>query len=268
MNNWSKEIRTWKIGKILYISVVFSWDIEKAQRIADEYKGYVKMGGPAFMEPTECDIVEPLLFHNPLATFTSRGCVNKCEFCAVPKLEPEFKEIKNFRPAPVICDNNFLACSIKHIERTIDKLKHFDYVDFNQGLDCRLFTKEKAEILGNLKCKVRFAFDNINLESKVKDAIDLCRKYTTKDIGCYCLIGYKDNPEEAQYKLEKLREWDVLPNPMRFQPLDAKEKNEYIDKNWSESMLKKVMRYYSRLIFLGHIPFDEYRDDPNQGKLF
>lgn len=268
MYNWNKKIVTWRVGKTLYLSVVFSWQLEEAQKIADEWKGKAIMGGPAMMQPNECLNFSPIQFHNPCATFTTRGCPNKCGFCAVPKLEGEFEEIKNFKPAPLICDNNFLASSMEHIKRVVDAIKSFPFVDFNQGLDARLFTKEKALSLGSLKCKVRFAFDNINLESKVKDAIDLCKKYTTKDIGVYCLIGFNDTPEEAIYKLDRIRSWDVLPNPMRYQPLNARFKNEYIYNTWTEGQLKAVMRYYSRLNWLGHIPFSEYKNDPQQGNLF
>jgi hypothetical protein len=268
MNNWSKEIRTWKIKNTLYISVVFTWDLEKAYKLKKEHKGKTIIGGPALMKPNQIDFVEPILFHNPLATFTTRGCPNKCGFCAVPKLEGDLKEIKDFRPAPIICDNNFLASSLKHIEYVIYKLKKMPFIDFNQGLDARLFTKKKAQILGSLNCKVRFSMDSWQSENKVKDAIDLCRKYTTNDIGVYCLIGYDDNMDEAVEKLEKIRSWGVMPNPMRYQPLNTKIKNSYISKNWTDGQLKKVMKYYSRLNYFEHIPFNEFKDIPDQGKLF
>ena len=118
---------------------------------------------------------------------------------------------------------------------------------------------------------MRFAFDHVNQESKLKAAIDLCRRRTTKDIGIYVLIGFNDTPEDARYRLEKVRSWGIRPNPMRYQPLDAKRKNEYVAPGWTELELARMMRYYSRLRWLEHIPYEdfEYRNDKdNQGNLF
>jgi hypothetical protein len=266
MYTWRKGIASWKCGETLFISVPFTWLISEAEKLANAHKGKVLIGGPGTMKPTECPGFEPLLFHNPAATFTTRGCPNGCQFCAVPKLEGEFREIPNFRPAPIICDNNFTAASRKHQERVVDKLKVFPAVDFNQGLESGRFTPELADLLGNLKCKVRFAFDHVNFESKVKAAIDLCRQRTTKDIGIYVLIGFNDTPEDARYRLELVRSWGIRPNAMRFQPLDAKNKNEYVAPGWTELELMRMMNYYNKLRWLEHIPYDdfEYREDEKE----
>ncbi len=261
MYQWRKGIAQWSVGKKLYLSVPFTWLLDEANRIATEWKGESVIGGPALMEPNTCEGFEPILFHNPCATFTTRGCPNNCPFCAVPYLEGDLVEVPNFRPAPVICDNNLLASSRKHLERVVDKLKVFPLVDFNQGLEARRFAPEVADLLGNIKCHVRFAFDHWGQEAAVKDAIDLCRERTTKDIGVYCLIGYNDNLEEAKSKLELIRSWGVLPYPMRYQPLDAKVKNEYVNPKWTDRQLRNVIEYYSRLNWRGYRPFEELRSN-------
>jgi hypothetical protein len=255
---WPKKIVQWKSDGTVYLSVPFTWMLDEAKEYAKSVPFEVKIGGPALMERNECEGFEPLKLHNQFATFTTRGCPNRCEFCAVPVLEGDLKEIKDFRPAPIICDNNFLAASISHIKRVVDAIKKYAFVDFNQGLEARRFTPEKAEILSHLKCKVRFSFDHVNCESMVKDAVGLCREKTTKDIGVYVLIGFDDTPDDAHYRLEKVRSWGVRPNPMRYQPLNAKKKNEYISENWTEVELKRTMRYYSRLNWLSKIPYDEF----------
>jgi len=258
---WRKGLATWVNGSTLNISVPFTWLMEDAGKLAKKWPGEVLIGGPGVMKPTYANGVDPLYIHNPCATFTTRGCVNKCKFCAVPKLEGDLVELQNFRPAPVVCDNNLLAASTKHIRRVVDTLKQFPIVDFNQGLEARKFTPDIADMLGELNCKVRFAFDNWKHESVVKDAIDLCKARTTKDIQVYCLIGFNDTPEDAKARLELIRSWGVLPNPMRFQPLDAKKKNEYRlpeMRNWTEKQLADTMRFYSRLNWLGWMPFENY----------
>lgn len=264
MTGWPKSIVTWAMGKTLYISVPFTWLVADAENLARQWKGKVQIGGPGLMTPTECPGFDPILFHNPLATFTTRGCPNRCGFCAVPVLEGEFREVENFRPAPIVCDNNLLAATRRHLERVVDSLTVFPFVDFNQGLEARRFTPEIADLLGRLKCKVRFAFDSWGNETVVADAVALCRERTTKDIGIYCLIGYRDDPDSAKARLELVRSWGLWPNPMRFQPLDATEKNCYIAPNWTEQKLIDMMRYYSRLRYLEHIPFEDYNATPKE----
>lgn len=267
---WLKGIAGWQIGRTLYLSVPFTWLLPEARELALAHKGPVQAGGPAVMLMPEqlADVVtvnlpspvEPLLFHNPLATFTSRGCPNQCGFCAVPRIEGDFREIKDWRPAPVVCDNNLLAASSGHFDQVIDRLKAMPFVDFNQGFESRLLKPKHVRRLAELKrVKVRFAFDHINEERSVSDAITLCRAHGLKDIGIYVLIGYNDTPADAKQRLEIVRGWKIRPNPMRFQALDGLIKNTHVDKNWNEIQLKDMTRYYSRLRFLEHVSFEEYQ---------
>jgi hypothetical protein len=265
--SWLKDIAAWRMGRTLYLSVPFSWKIPQAQALARRHKGPVVAGGPAVDLNPGClptgelpGDVRPLDFHNPLATFTSRGCVNRCSFCAVSKIEGELHELDNWPVRPIVCDNNLLACSRRHFDRVIDRLRPLEGVDFNQGLDARRFTPHHARRIAELKAaKVRFAFDNIKEETTIADAFALAKKHGVKNIQCYVLIGYCDTPDDAKYRLEKVREWGGLPNPMRYQPLDATQKNSFVGSNWSEGLLRDYMRYYSRLNYLGWLPFTEYK---------
>lgn len=270
MNQWKKGIARWRVGDTLYLSVPFSWLVDEAELIAADWKGPSLIGGPGLMKPTSIDGYEPILHHNPLATFTTRGCPNQCPFCAVPLLEGYLREIPDFRPAPVVCDNNLLAASKAHIRRVIDRLKVFPYIDFNQGLDADYFTPTYADWLGELRCKVRFSFDHISDESTIRSAVELCRRRTTADIGVYCLIGYDDTPDEAIAKLELVRTWGLRPYPMRYQPTGARRKNDYLAPGWTEYDIRRIVKYYSRLRWYEHIPFDDfdlYLDELNQGVL-
>jgi len=278
---WKKDIVSWKEGKNIYISIPFTWLLPKAKELALKNKNKKRtiVGGPAVKLIPEYltkvatigaeTTISPLLIHNPFATFTTKGCPNKCKFCAVPKIEGEFKELKEFEIKPLVCDNNFLESSKKHFDFVIDRLKKLEFVDFNQGLDARKFKKYHADRFTELKnLKLRFSLDHISLESKVYDAIYLAKSAGLKDINIYVLIGYKDTPEEAYYKLEKIREWGCLPNPMRYQPLDALEKNSYVEKGWSEQELKRMTRYYSRLNYWSKIPYKDFQIKINQNTLF
>lgn len=278
---WKKDIVSWKLDRKLYLSIPFTWCIPEANEIIKNQTKVLKqpvyVGGPAVdLMPNAVGGIKgadpvtiPLLAHNSLATFTTRGCVNKCKFCAVPKIEGELVELDDWRAAPIVCDNNLLAASKKHFNKVIDALKKIPYVDFSQGLDARLFNSEIASRLAELKhVKVRFAFDNINFENRVSDALNTAKKAGLKDFGVYVLIGFDDSPDEAKYKLEKVRKWGAYPYPMRYQPLDCLVKNSYVGENWTSSELKKMVRYYSRLIYLEHITYDDFSERMEQKDLF
>ena len=275
MNQWRKGIASWKVGKTLYQSIPFTWLLPQAEAEAREHRGKVVAGGPAvklmgapWAEMPDSVPFDALAFHNPLATFTTKGCPRHCSFCAVPKIEGDFKELSSWKPAPVICDNNLLAASKTHFERVIDSLIPFAVCDFNQGLDARLFTPYHADQLARLKRPhIRFSWDSIKTESVVTDAVNLCKKYGFKDIGIYVLLGFKDTPEDAKYRLETVRSWGLFPNPSRYQPLDALTKNSFVDQAWTEKELRKMMKYYYRLGWLGNActyeDFDYLKHDDN-----
>lgn len=264
---WKKDIVQWEINGKLFLSVPFTWLMPEAEKVAKESKKRVCAGGPAVQlmgapwadHTSDTTPYDVLSMHNPLATFTTRGCIRKCGFCAVPKIEGDFKEMDTWKPAPIVCDNNLLAASKKHIERVIDSLMAFPYVDFNQGLDARLFSLWHADQISRLKhAKVRFALDHVDMIGTVYTAIAKAKNSHLNDIGVYVLYGFNDTPEDALHRLDTVRSWGIRPNPMRYQPLDTLDKNSYIKEGWTDYELRKVMSYYSKLRYLEHIPYDDY----------
>jgi len=258
MHTWRKGIASWQAGNIIYLSIPFTWLVHEAISMVKKSKKKVVVGGPgAMLMRDKFDSIaevredaypfEPIIYHNPFATFTTRGCPNRCPYCAVPKIEGSFREISDFIPRPIVCDNNFLASNKKHFNKVIDALKVFPYVDFNQGLEARKFTSEKADKFAELKhIKIRFAFDRPKDESFVIDAINLARKKGLNDISCYILFGFKDTPKEILYRVKVLRKLKVQLYPMRYEPLDAEKQGEYINTNkgWTDYELKRLKRYY------------------------
>lgn len=270
--NWSGGYIEWIEGNTAYISVVFSWLLGKAFQRAVWLKmqGYeVRAGGPAVSYNPKFLLsvaeiggeVDALSRHNPEATFTTRGCIRKCSFCIVSKIEPEYKELSDFPIRPIVCDNNFLASSRKHFDLVIDRLKPIKGIDFNQGLDSRLLTKYQAERLAELDLYcVRLAWDHVGIEKDIMRSIDLllAAGIPKNKIRCYVLIGFDDTPKDALYRLQTLKDLGLWPNPMRYQPLNAVRRNEYIASGWTERQLRNYMRYWSRLRWLEHIPFADY----------
>lgn len=271
-SNWASGFIEWTEGNTAFLSVVFSWQLQEAYQRAVWWRqlGYeVKAGGPAValnssiisdVADIEC-ILSALARHNPDATFTSRGCIRKCSFCAVPKIEGELVELDDWPIRPIVCDNNLLACSRKHFDSVIDKLKGVSDVDFNQGLDARLLTKYHAGRLAELKLKyVRLAWDHIKTENQFLESFQTLMNtgIPPSKIRVYVLFGFHDTPEDTLYRMKTIRKLKALPNPQRYQPLDAKNKNKYIDPNWTKRELKRYSRYWSRLKYWSHIPFEEW----------
>jgi len=256
------------VGDTLYMSVPFTWLLVKAEGLARAHRGPVVAGGPAVElskpldwaeTPGECPY-DVLAMHNPLATFTTRGCPNACPYCVVPRIEGGFRELAEWKAAPLVCDNNLLASTDSHFRRVVKSLRQFPACDFNQGLDAARFTRYHADEIATLKSPmVRFAFDAANDEAPVADALTTARAAGLRNFGVYVLIGYDDTPEEARYRLEQVREWGIRPNPMRYQPLDATEKNAYVAPGWTGGELRRMTRYYSRLRWLEHVPYEDYQ---------
>lgn len=273
-NLWSKRPIIWEDSKYRYCSVVFSWDLV---RLISRYKEkgpktgkQIIIGGPAtkilsHVIPKEMIVKNnlPSLYrHNPFATKTSKGCIRKCPFCIVAKAEGTLVELKNWEVKPIVIDNNLLACSQKHFDSVIDKLKKLSWCDFNQGLDIRLLKKYHAERFAELrKPVIRLSFDNIKLEKHFLNAYQLLlnAKIARYKIRVYVLIGYNDTPEDALYRLELIRKLKVWPAPMRYQPINTLKRNDYVNENWSNKELVRFMRYWQNLRITSSVPFSEFK---------
>lgn len=269
---WPKRTIEWTEDNIAYLSIPFTWNLPEAYSRCAWYRqqGFqVRAGGPAIdLMPNFlsglADIgghIDALRRHNPNATYTSRGCIRNCSFCAVPKIEGALVELKDWEPKPIVCDNNLLACSLGHFDKVIDSLKHLPNVDFNQGLDARLLKQHHIDRLRelNLHC-ARLAWDNIHLESTVMAAVDrlLTAGLPKGKIRVYVLVGFDDTPDDALYRCQRLKDKGILPNPQRYQPLDTLEKDTYVSPNWTGRELTNFVRYWSRQKWLRPIPFEEY----------
>lgn len=271
---WSNGIVEWIEDDTAFVSAVFSWNAQKAYSLCVYYRelGYkVRCGGQAvyqnsamFAEFETSGTIDALSHHNTLATFTSRGCIRNCSFCLVPMLEGKLIELDEWKVRPIICDNNLLATSLTHFDKVINRLIEncTTGIDFNQGLDARILTDHHAKRFAELPKDtiIRLAWDNIATEKLYLKAFERLKEAGIKpqQIRTYVLIGYKDTPEDARYRLEKVRTLGALPNPMRYQPLDAPKRNSYVGENWSNELLIKYMRYFSNLNKVGGLSFTDW----------
>ncbi len=257
----------------LYLSALFSWDLPALLEIAGRAQRWglpVEIGGPAAefnaawiaeqtgIEPWRgvhpCAAV-PL--ENPRMTWTSRGCPARCPFCQVWRVEGALVELDDWQPAPLVMDNNFLACSPGHQERTLRKLVAAGYrrIDFNQGLDARLYTPGFRQLLERCDIRLRywrFACDQAEEWPAVERALrDLqAAGIPWAAIRIYLLYNYTDSPEEAAARAELLigsRDRPLAcPWPMAYRPLDWMQADDYVAPGWTLRQVRDFRRYYSR----------------------
>ena len=180
--------------------------------------------------------------------FTSRGCVNRCPFCLVPRLEgglrtvlkDPFSHIHPDHTRVILWDNNFLA--LPDWDRKIKLLSQCGkWVDFNQGLDARLMTEEKAEAIAALKIKdVKMAYDGGHEKNAVHRAVDMLEGagFSRRRISFYTLYMGMGC---ASY-------------PVRYVPLMALTKNGYISPRWTAEQLESVAKARLVIGFGGSFP--------------
>lgn len=208
----------------VFISVVFSKNMPQARKVQRALGG--TMGGSgtgdySVILPPEIEHSCPdySLYNLDYSMgFVSRGCIRKCSFCIVPSKEGgliEWSPLDEFvrHKKVVILDNNFIALPRWKplIQEMIDKkLK----VDFNQGLDIRLLTEEKAAMLAELAPPyLRFAWDSMDLMPAVKKGIRLLRDaghpINRNRVGFYVLTGHETTPAQDLFRLEYLHRLNI-----------------------------------------------------------
>jgi hypothetical protein len=197
--------------------------------------------------------------------YMTKGCHNHCPYCAVPELEPEFtdfipleNQIDPNKKDLILLDNNVLASD--SFARIIEDIKNAGFykgatfnkahrfVDFNQGIDARLLTEEKIDLLSQLSLRpLRIAFDNVKLEKLYAGKIRLAHKYGFKYLSNYILYNFNDTPSDFYKRLkvnidlnEELN-LSIFSFPMRYIPLKAKDRR-YISPNWTWTQLRGVQR--------------------------
>ena len=178
------------------------------------------------------------------------GCVRKCTFCAVPRLEPTFgmstslasqvKQIETTageKQSLVFLDNNVLG--IDGLEDIFAEIRDLGFatgskrngkirnVDFNQGIDARLITPEKAHMLASVNLSpVRLAFDHDGIEKPYRRAIELLAKEGLNNFTNYLLFNFMDAPQSLFKRIQVNMELNtrlgvrITGFPMRFIPMD------------------------------------------------
>lgn len=263
--NWPRGPYDWIEGLILYISIPFTWNLPKIRaRILQRSFDWnmVVVGGPAtklmpnYFRDLEFVIVGDekqgiLQLINPLATRTTIGCINRCGFCGVSKMEPNFVELDDWPDLPVICDNNLLAASINHFDKVIDRLIKWKWANFNQGIDARLLTDYHAMRIAEIRDPMIYlALDNISFRDSWECAYDRLRSagLAKRMIRSYALIGFNTDPGEAWNRCEWIENHGIMVLPQWFHKLDSLEHNivteDQMSIGWNDYERKRIMQWF------------------------
>lgn len=137
--------------------------------------------------------------------FTTRGCIRGCSFCvnknyrACLRHSPVEEFLDPSRKYICLLDDNILSCrDWRGIFEELNATgKRFQ---FKQGMDERLLTDEKCEVIFNSRWigDYIFAFDNIEDRRIIIKKLFMIRAHTDKIPKFYCFTGY-NHDEPGQY---------------------------------------------------------------------
>lgn len=192
--------------------------------------------------------------------FLTRGCPRGCSFCHVKVKEgqcsrkvADLSEFWNGQKNIVLCDPNILACKDWKdlLQQLIDSKA---YVDINQGLDIRLMTDEKAEMLKKIKLKqIHFAWDRYQDKDIVVPKFKKFKDITginERNLIVYTLCNFDTTIEQDLERIYTLRELGYWAYVMLYD-------KEHIPKG--HDLLKMARWVNNRFVFAKCKTFEEYK---------
>lgn len=141
---------------------------------------------------------------------------------------------------------------IKHHKPGKGKLR---FIDFNQGVDARLFTPEKVALLSKIAIRpLRIAFDDMKTENKYCEAVQMSVSAGLKDFSNYLLYNFEDHPDDLHKRLQinvKLSDdlgVSIYSFPMKYHPIrktdnmteDFSHNRDYIGKHWNRKYIRAI----------------------------
>jgi hypothetical protein len=209
--------------------------------------------------------------------YTSRGCIRKCHFCGVPKLEGGQRDTKSLtslvraidelyglKKDLILMDNNVVASP--RFKAIVAEIRDLGFtpgaklqregtrvpvqrrVDFNQGVDARILCKDPMYLreLATICLKpLRIAFDHLGLKKPYEQAIRYAAEYGLTELSNYMLYNFHDGPSDL---FERMR-FNVTLNeelgvriwsfPMRYQPTDRPDRG-HVGEKWSRYQLRSM----------------------------
>mgnify|MGYP001040786259 CR=1 FL=1 len=194
--------------------------------------------------------------------FLTRGCPRGCKFChvgckegrcsyKVSNLDTFWRGQKNI----ILLDPNITACKDwkELFQQLIDSKA---WIDFSQGLDIRMMTEEKIELLKKMKIKqVHFAWDRYEDKEEVIPKFKMFASQTQWGywkMTVYVLCNFNTTFEQDLERIYILRDLGYSPYVMLYD-------KEHIPKG---HRLRKLQRYVcGRQIFRTCKSFEDYQKE-------
>jgi hypothetical protein len=226
------------------------------------------------------DILKQIDYKYPVSdayfAYASRGCIRKCSFCGVPKLEGEQRDTapltylvegvdRMYGPKKdlTLMDNNVVASP--RFKEIIAEIRGLGFVpgaklsrdgkppvqrrvDFNQGVDARILCKDEMYLreLSTVCLKpLRIAFDHWGLRQPYTQAIRYAHQFGLHDLSNYMLYNFHDTPADLYQRMRLnvelnvelgIRIWSF---PMRYQPTDLPSRS-HIGEKWTRYQLRSL----------------------------
>ena len=234
--------------------------------------------------------------------YASRGCVRKCKFCGVPKLEGPQREmpplaqlvrgvLDNYgeKKDLVLMDNNITASA--RFKEVMAEIRDLGFtknatllrpsgrsvkrrVDFNQGVDARILAKSPMflrEMSTICISPLRIAFDHLGVRKVYETSVRMAADNEIHSLSNYMLYNFMDDPADLYQRMRLnidlnkelgLRIWSF---PMRYQPVTLKERT-HVGKRWNRYYLRsfQIMLQATRGVVSGAPDFFSraYGDSP------
>lgn len=122
-------------------------------------------------------------------------------------------------------------------------------IDFNQGVDARLFTNEIVKALSEVAIRpLRIAFDDIKTQPQYLNAIELSINNGLKDFSNYLLYNFQDKPEDLYERMRinvdlcEQYNVNIYSFPMKYHPIRGEHSHDrdYIGKYWNRKYIRAV----------------------------
>ena len=215
--------------------------------------------------------------HDAYFAYATRGCVRKCAFCGVPKLEGGMREMpplskivggieRLYGPKKdlILMDNNVVASP--RLSEIIDEIVDLGFgpgatmtnpktgkqvrrrVDFNQGVDARILAKSDhfmKQLSRICLSPLRIAFDHVGLMKPYEQAVRYASESGLIFLSNYMLYNFHDSPNDLFQRMRinvSLAEelgTKIYSFPMRYQPTDRPDRG-FIGKNWNKHYLRSM----------------------------
>lgn len=259
----------WSQYDLVYMSKVFdetySPDIPEPLNTREIIKGGTGYGLDSRL-PDDVEHIYPDYSLYPSLTkdtaygFLTRGCPRGCHFCIVAGKEGRaaqkvadlsewWRGQKNIK----LLDPNLLACR-EHMDLLGQLAGSGAWVDFTQGLDCRLLNKESIDAINRIKLKeIHFSWDKMKDSKSVLRGLQLYRSLAKRKphgnyATVYVLTNYSTTMGENLYRIYTLRDMGFDPYVMIY------------DKQNADREIKRLQRWCNnRFIFKSTSKFEDYK---------